>query len=72
MPLHISSTCAHHQEFKIALHSLWNHHTFRCDDTMCVCMYVCVCVCVYVCIYVCMRVCMYVCMCMYICLFVLQ
>ena len=28
MPLHVSSTCAHHQEFKIALHSLWYHHTY--------------------------------------------
>jgi len=27
MPLHVSSTCAHHQEVKIALHSLWYHHT---------------------------------------------
>ena len=27
MPLHVSSTCAHHQEVKLALHSLW------CDDT---------------------------------------
>jgi len=27
VPLHISSTCAHHQEVKIALHSLWYHHT---------------------------------------------
>jgi len=27
MPLHFSSTCAHHQEVKIALHSLWYHHT---------------------------------------------
>jgi len=27
MPLHASSTCAHHQEVKIALHSLWYHHT---------------------------------------------
>jgi len=26
MPLHVSSTCAHHQEVKIALHSLWKHH----------------------------------------------
>jgi len=28
MPLHIyvSSTCAHHQEVKNALHSLWYHH----------------------------------------------
>jgi hypothetical protein len=29
MRLHVSSTCAHHQEVKIALHSLWYHHTFR-------------------------------------------
>ena len=29
MPLHDSSTCAHHQEVKIALHSLWYHHTYR-------------------------------------------
>jgi len=27
MPLHVSSTCAHHQEVKIALHSLWYRHT---------------------------------------------
>jgi len=27
MPLHVSSTCAYHQEVKIALHSLWYHHT---------------------------------------------
>jgi len=27
MPLHVSSTCAHHQEDKIALHNLWYHHT---------------------------------------------
>jgi len=33
MPLHVSSTCAHHQEVKIALHSLWYHHTYRCYDT---------------------------------------
>jgi len=33
MPLHVSSTCAHHQEVKIALHSLWYHHTYRSDDT---------------------------------------
>jgi len=32
MPLHVSSTCAHHQEVKIALHRLWYHHTYRCDD----------------------------------------
>ena len=29
MPLHVSSTCAHHQEVNIALHSLWYHHTYR-------------------------------------------
>jgi hypothetical protein len=33
MPLHVSSTCAHRQEVKIALHSLWYHHAYRCDDT---------------------------------------
>ena len=34
MPLHVSNTCAHHhQEVKITLHSLWYHHTYRCDDT---------------------------------------
>jgi len=27
MPLPVSRTCAHHQEIKIALHSLWYHHT---------------------------------------------
>ena len=27
MLLHVSSTCAHHQEVKIVLHSLWHHHT---------------------------------------------
>jgi len=26
MPVHVSSTCAHQQEVKIALHSLWYHH----------------------------------------------
>jgi len=29
MPLHVSRTCAHHQEVKIALHSFWYHHTYR-------------------------------------------
>ena len=29
MPLHVSSTCAHHQEAKIVLYSLWYHHTCR-------------------------------------------
>jgi hypothetical protein len=33
MPLHVSSTCAHHQEVKIALHSLWYYHTYRCVNT---------------------------------------
>ena len=33
MPLHVPSTCAHHQEVKIALHNLWYHHTYTCDDT---------------------------------------
>ena len=28
MPLHVSSACAHHQEVKIALNSLWYHHTY--------------------------------------------
>ena len=28
MPLHVSSTCAHHQDVKIALHSV----SYRCDD----------------------------------------
>ena len=27
MPVHVSSTCARHQEVKFALHSLWYHHT---------------------------------------------
>jgi len=25
--IHVSSTCAHHQEVKIAIHNLWYHHT---------------------------------------------
>jgi len=29
MLLYVSSTCAHHQEVKIALHSLWYHQTYR-------------------------------------------
>ena len=29
MPLHVSSTCAHRQEVKIVLYSLWYHHTYR-------------------------------------------
>jgi len=33
MPLHVSSTGAHHQEVKIALHSLWYYHTYMFDDT---------------------------------------
>jgi len=31
MSLHVSSTCAHHQEVKIVLHS--RTATYRCDDT---------------------------------------
>jgi len=27
MPLHVSSTCVHYQEVKIAINSLWYHHT---------------------------------------------
>jgi len=27
MPVHVLSTCAHYQEVKIALHSLWYHRT---------------------------------------------
>jgi len=27
MPLHVSSTCAHREEVKIVLYSLWYHHT---------------------------------------------
>ena len=34
MPLHVSSTCAHHQEVKIVLHSLWYHHTYRIFDLL--------------------------------------
>ena len=34
VPLHVSSTCAHRQEVKIVLYSLWYHHTYRCDDTI--------------------------------------
>jgi len=33
MPLHVSSIRAYYQEVKIALHSLWYHHIYRCDDT---------------------------------------
>ena len=33
MSLHVSSTCAHYQEVKIALHSLWYYHTYRRDNT---------------------------------------
>jgi hypothetical protein len=29
MPVLVSSTCAHHQEAKIILYSIWNHHTYR-------------------------------------------
>jgi len=33
MPLHVSNTCVHHQEIKIALRSLWYHQTDRRNDT---------------------------------------
>jgi len=29
VPLQVSRTCAHDQEVKIALHSLWYRHTYR-------------------------------------------
>jgi len=29
MPLLVSSTCAHRQEVRIVLYSLWYHHTYR-------------------------------------------
>jgi len=29
MPLHVSSTCVHHQEVKFVLHSFWYHHTYK-------------------------------------------
>ena len=29
MPLHVSSTCAHRQEGKIVLYSVWYRHTYR-------------------------------------------
>jgi hypothetical protein len=29
MPLHVSSTRAHHQEARIVLYNLWYHHTYR-------------------------------------------
>ena len=32
MPVHVLSTSAHHQEVKIALHSLWYHHTYICTS----------------------------------------
>ena len=31
MPLHVSSICAHRQEIKIVLYSLWYHHTETSD-----------------------------------------
>ena len=38
MPLHVSSTCAHHQEVRIALHSLWYDHTFAKGEQLQVCV----------------------------------
>jgi len=40
MPLHISSTSAHHQEVEIVLHSLWYHHTYRCDEIKLILKYI--------------------------------
>jgi len=37
MPLHVSSTCAHYQEVKIALNSLRYHHTYRWSSRAQVC-----------------------------------
>jgi len=31
MPLHVSSTCAHHQEIKIVLCSIWYRQTETCE-----------------------------------------
>jgi len=39
MPLHVSSICAHHQEVKIALHSLWYHHIFYNKFISCLYMF---------------------------------
>ena len=33
MPLHVSSTCAHHQEVKIGDRLVHETATYRCDDT---------------------------------------
>jgi len=48
MPLHVSSTCAHHQEVKIVVHSLWYHHTYRwtsrVKDDRLVCRSICSCI----------------------------
>jgi len=33
MPLHVSSTLCSSSGSQIALHSLWCHHTYRCDVT---------------------------------------
>ena len=52
MPLHVSSTCAHHQEVKIALHSLWYHHTetsewskiTKIKNFTTICSYLCNCI----------------------------
>jgi len=32
MPLHVSSTCAHHQDVEIVLYSLLYHHAYKYDD----------------------------------------
>jgi len=37
MSLHVSSTCAHHQEVKIVLYSLWYHQIFRWPSSLNLC-----------------------------------
>ena len=37
MPRHVRAPCAHRQEVKIILYSIWYHQTYRCDGTR-VCM----------------------------------
>ena len=41
MPLHVSSTCAHHQEVRIVLHSLWYHHTETSEWSIIVVKFMC-------------------------------
>jgi len=39
MPLHVSSTCAHHQELKIALHTLVSSHLICFTISFISCLY---------------------------------